>query len=475
MTIELLKAEIMKYNAEEIERVLKAYEFAEENHRGQFRKSGEPYISHPLAVTYTLAKMKADGDTLIAGLLHDIVEDTSVTLDEVENMFNKDVRILVDGVTKISSLDNTSKKEKKDINTRKIINGLTEDVRIIIIKLADRLHNMSTLEFQREEKQKEISIETMEIYVPLAYHLGAYDIKKELEDLSFFYLNNYKYNQIKEKMHKLEVTNNKLINEMSNDINSKLLENEINATIIPRIKHIYGIYRRLVKNNKLENIHDLIALKVIEEEIRDCYYSLGIIHSMYPHINSKMKDYISLPKTTMYRSLHTTVFGTDNRLVQIQIKTDKMNKVNTCGITDYWNVNKGAAKDRMQEDLKNKFQFYQSVIDLNMLYQDNSGFVESVKSEIFKPSIYIYYEGKIIEMPAESTIIDLLFKVEAENAKNLECAFANEKIVNFNHILKNNERIKFKFNNELNNVNNDWYNEAKTTYAKKKVLENIKK
>ena len=473
MTIEKLISEILKYNPNEIEKVIKAYTFAEENHRGQYRKSGKPYITHPLSVTYTLATMKADADTLVAGLLHDIVEDTNVTLDEVENLFNKDVRILVDGVTKISNMNFNTKKEKNDLNTRKIINGLSEDVRIIIIKLADRLHNMNTLEYQKPEKQKEISLETMEIYVPLAYHLGAYKIKKELEDLSFYYLNNKKYNEISEAMKKMEPTNNIIIEQMSKDIKLKLNDNGITASIVPRIKHLYGIYTRLKNNNKLENIHDLIALKIIEEEIRDCYYTLGIVHSMYPYINSKLKDYMSLPKTTMYRGIHTTVFGIDNKLVQLQMCTDEINRINTNGLTEYWDINKGQARDIMQKDLKEKFQFYQSVCDLNMLYPNNSEFVESVKNEIFNQHIYVYYEGKIIEMPINSSVIDLLFKVEENNADDLDIVFINGNIAKYDQILNNNDRIVFNFKPFNSKLNFDWYNFATTTYAKNKILENI--
>lgn len=340
---------IKKYNddEEDINQIKKAYDYAKDLHEGQFRQSGEPYIIHPLNVAYILAEMHADTDTICAGLLHDTLEDTNITKGEIIEEFNVNVASLVDGVTKISKMNFSSKQDQNLANTRKIITGITEDVRIIIIKLADRLHNMRTLEYKSEFKQKENSMETMEIFVPLAYYIGAYRIKSELEDISLQYLYPEKYKKIEDIKSKIELDSSSCLQEMLQTIKEILNNKDIPNEIKVRTKNIYGIYKRMEEGHKLSDIHDLLSLKIMVDEVSNCYQTLGIIHSQYHPINDKFKDYIYNPKTNMYRSLHTTVFGPEDRLVQTQIRTFDMDKVASFGLTAYWDISKGNARDTM--------------------------------------------------------------------------------------------------------------------------------
>lgn len=309
ISIENLIEIIKNYNPEEVDIVRKTYEFANELHKGQKRQSGDDYITHPLNVAYILAEMHADRDTVCAGLLHDTLEDTHITKEEIKELFNPTIAQLVDGVTKLAKMNFSSKEEQNLANTRKIITGITEDVRIIIIKLADRLHNMRTLEFKSPFKQKENALETMEIFVPLAYYIGAYRIKSELEDLSLRYLKPDIYKRIEETKLNIEQSSKKCLQEMLYKIKRILEDRNIPNEIKVRTKNIYGIYKRRQEGHNISDIHDLLALKIMVDEIDNCYLALGMIHSIYHPINDKFKDYICNPKTNMYRSLHTTVFG----------------------------------------------------------------------------------------------------------------------------------------------------------------------
>lgn len=347
ITLQDLLDKLEEYNPEEVDIVKRAYEYADTLHKGQTRQSGEPYITHPLNVAYILADMHADKDTICAGLLHDTLEDTNITKEDIAHDFNQNVANLVDGVTKLAKMNFSSKQDQNYANTRKIITGITEDVRIIIIKLADRLHNMRTLGFKSEFKQKENALETMEIFVPLAYYMGAYRIKSELEDLSLQYLKPDMYKTIEEKKLKIEKLSEDCLKEMLYKIEHLLNDRNIPNEIKIRTKNIYGIYKRLSEGHKLSDIHDLLALKIMVDEVENCYYTLGLIHKEYHPINDKFKDYICNPKTNMYQSLHTTVFGPDDRLVQTQIRTFDMDKVASFGLTAYWDKQKEKARDAM--------------------------------------------------------------------------------------------------------------------------------
>ena len=472
ITIDDLLNHVKTYNPEEVEIIKNAYDYANYLHEGQKRQSGEPYISHPLNVAYILSEMHADRDTICAALLHDTLEDCDISKEDIAELFNKDIANLVDGVTKISKMNFSSKAEQNLANTRKIITGITEDVRIIIIKLADRLHNMRTLSFKSEFKQKENSLETMEIFVPLAYYIGAYRIKSELEDLSLQYLKPDMYKRIEEKKLTLEEDVNKCLQEMLYKIQTILRNKEIPNEIKVRTKNIYGIYKQISEGHKLSDIHDLLSLKIMVDEIDDCYRTLGIIHQEYHPINDKFKDYICNPKTNMYKSLHTTVFGPDDRLVQTQIRTFDMDKVASFGLTTYWDLKKGEARNVMQEDLKQKFQFFKSLTEINTMFGDNQEFVCQIKSELFADKVYVYTtKGDIIELPKGSTPIDLAYKIHTDIGNTMVSAIVNDEYVQIDYQLKNKDRVRIVTDPLSFGPREDWLEMARTSYAKKKIRE----
>ena len=472
ITIDDLLEMVKEYNQEDLCKIRKAYEMADDLHKGQMRQSGEPYISHPLNVSYILAEMHADSDTLCAALLHDTLEDTSATKEEIASEFNDEVAKLVDGVTKISKMNFSSKKDQNMANTRKIITGITEDVRIIIIKLDDRLHNMRTLEFKSEFKQKENSLETMEIFVPLAYYIGAYRIKSELEDISLQYLKPEMYKKIEEKKTIIEEDSSKCLKDMLVTISTMLDNREIPNEIKVRTKNIYGIYKRLSEGHKLSDIHDLLSLKVMVDGIENCYQTLGMVHSKYPPINDKFKDYICNPKTNMYQSLHTTVFGEDEKLVQTQIRTFDMDKIASFGLTAYWDINKGNARDNMQNDLKSKYQFFKSLIEIDKMFGDNQEFVNQVKYELFSNKIYTYTpSGAIIELPKGATPIDFAYKIHTDLGNTMVSAIVNDEHVSVDHVLNNKDRVRIITDDLSYGPREEWIDMAKTTHAKRKIKE----
>ena len=435
---------ISRYNPKGVNTVKKAYEYAKYLHEGQRRQSGEPYIIHPLHVAYILAEYHADIDTICAALLHDVLEDCNdkTNKEEIIKLFNIDVANLVDGVTKINKMNFSSKSEEVEANTRKIITSLTNDVRIIIIKLADRLHNMRTLEYKSEFKQKENALETLEIFVPLAQFLGIYNIKNELEDLSFKYLDKDMYKKYEDIYHSVYDNNKEELVYVKDRLSNELKKNSIDNIANYRIKNIYGIYKRLKNNESIESIHDLLAIKIGVETIPECYYSLGIIHSNYKPVNAKFKDYICNPKTNNYRSLHTTLFGPNDHLIQTQIRTYGMDRYNRYGLADYWTTAPKLAPNIMQEKLK-KYQFYDSLVEIDNVFGNNTDFIKEVKDKIFSDKVYVYTtSGEIIEMPKGSTLSDFFRKTSfLPNQQNI-VAIVNNDYVDDRYILKNKDRIK---------------------------------
>ena len=471
ISLDDLIRKVEKYNPEAVPMVMKAYQVADSLHYGQFRQSGEPYITHPLNVAYILADLHADQDTLCAGLLHDTLEDTKATKEELTNLFNPEVAKLVDGVTKISKMPYYTKAELNNANTRKIITSVMDDVRIIIIKLADRLHNMRTLEYKSEFKQKENSLETLTIFAPFAYYIGAYRIKSELEDISLKYLNPDKYKEIEEIKIKTEHDSEKCLKEMLQTIQSLLEFENIPNEIKIRTKNIYGIYKRLEEGHKISDIHDLLSLKIMVDRIKNCYIALGMIHSQYHPINDKFKDYIYNPKTNMYRSIHTTVFGPEERLVQTQIRTFDMDRVASFGLTAYWEIKKGAAREEMQKELSEKLQFYKSLKDIDESFTDDE-FVLKVQEEVFSDKIYVYTpKGEIKELPKGSTVIDFAYAIHSDIGNNMEKVIVNNEEVPFDYVLKTKDRVKIVTNTNSLGPNEEWLDIVKTTRAKKKIKE----
>ncbi len=476
LTLNDLLDKIKEYNPDEVEFVRKAYMYAEELHKGQFRQSGEPYITHPLNVAYILAEEHADRDTVCAGLLHDTLEDTDITKEDIRRDFNSDIAELVDGVTKLSKMNFSSKQDQNLANTRKIITSITKDVRIIMIKLADRLHNMRTLDFKSEYKQKENALETMEVFVPLAYSTGAYRIKSELEDLSFKYLKPDIYKRMKEKRIKAEEENREMLQEMLFKIHTLLNDKSIPNEIKIRTKNIYGIYKRLNEGHKMSDIHDLLALKIMVDEVDNCYRTLGLVHSLYNPVNNKFKDYICNPKTNMYSSLHTTLFSKEGNLVQTQIRTFDMDKVASFGLAAYWDIEKGNARNVMQNELKDKYQFFKSLSELNIMFKDNQEFVEQVKSEIFSDRVYVYtLNGDVYELPKGATPIDLAYKISDNMGNSMIGVYINDEYKELDTVLKNKDRVRIITDDLSYGPGDDWYDKAVTSLAKKKIKEYSRK
>ena len=476
LTVNDLLLKVAEYNIEGLEMIKKAYYYAEELHKGQKRQSGEDYITHPLNVAYTLAEMYADTDTLCAALLHDTLEDTEITKEQIAIDFNDDVANLVDGVTKISRMNFATKQDQNLANTRKIITSITNDVRIIIIKLADRLHNMRTLQFKSELKQKENAKETLLLYVPLADRLGMHIIKSELEDLSLKYYNSDAYQRVSDIRMKIEEDTKQCREEMLQKINEILTDANIPHELKIRTKNIYGIYKRLEQGQNLSDIHDLLALKILVDKVANCYPTLGIVHDIYFPINNRFKDYIANPKTNMYSSLHTTVFGEDDRLVQIQIRTFEKEKIALYGLTAFWDINKGNARNIMQEDLKNKYQFFESLVEIDQNCTDNQEFVKRIQQELLSQRVYVYTnKGEIMELPLGSTAIDLAYKIHTDIGNKMVAAIVNDNPVDCDYILHNKDRVRIITDALSLGPNIEWLDKVKTTKAKRQIKAYVKR
>ena len=426
-----------------IPQVLNAYTLASVAHDGIYRESGEPYITHPLNVCKNLLDMEIyDANTLSAALLHDVVEDTNISLFDISTFINQDTAMLVDGVTKISRLNFSNKENQNLANTRKIINGLNKDVRIIIIKLADRLHNMNTLEFKRREKQIENAEETLQLFVPLAISIGAHTLKNELEDLSLMYLEPDEYKKIEEQKLKLYQEFGPKIREMSSMIDEILNNKNIPHHIKYRTRNIYDTYKKLLKGYKMENIYDLYYLKVIVDTIDNCYLTLCSIHSMYPPINSRFKDYIYNPKTNFYQSLHTTV-SYDDKIIKAKIRTKEMDHIAAYGVSGFWNIPNGKTIEETQEDIRKRSGFAKKLFEIDQHTEDNRTFYDAIKEEVLIDHVYPYTEsGEIIELPKGSTIIDFAFEVNPDLAEHMTGALVNGKEVPFNYKVQNHDTIQ---------------------------------
>lgn len=442
LTLEKLLDKMKEYTVSDLNIVKKAYEVADKYHMYQMRDSGEPYITHPLAVAYILASMHLDIDTICAALLHDVVEDTPCTLKEIEKEFNKTVRLLVDGVTKISNIPFSTPEEKHNANNKKIISSVMVDVRIVIIKIADRLHNMRTIDVKPPEKRMKKAYETMDIFVPLAYSLGQYELKNELEDLSFKYLKPNDYKKTLELYQMIDIESRDTLNTMLWTIKDLLSKENVDNKIKTRIKHIYGIYKMINSGVKVNDINDLLNLKILLNDVSECYLTLGRVHKIYHPLNNRFKDYICNPKTNLYQSLHTTVFAPDNRLVQVQIRTKDMESIACYGLPALWDIDKENTRESMQEKLKNKYQFYNDLAEINSYFFDNKEFVEEVKKELFADKIYVYTpDGEYIELPKGATVVDFAYKIGNEYGDKIIGAIVNDKKVDINTVLKTDDRV----------------------------------
>jgi len=471
ISIDALIEKVSNYddNEEDLKLIRSAYEYASKKHFSQKRITGDDYITHPLNVAWILTDVKADGKAISAALLHDTIEDSDSTFSEIESLFGREVASIVDGVTKINRLNFGSDSEQMAANQRKILVGLSSDVRVLIVKLADRLHNMRTLYVLSEAKQKRKAKETLEILTPVAHRLGIYKIKSELEDLSLRYSNPTAYFDIVERLNIKKSERDEAVGKMLNEVSSLLKEHNITHEIKGRSKSIYSIYNKMAKGKKFEDIYDILALRVFVNTEQECYLALGLIHSKYKPVPKRFKDYVAMPKTNLYQSLHTTVFGIDGQLFEIQIRTYEMDKIAEYGIASHWSYkeNKQVTKDNMEQ----KLEIFRSIIELNKDSSTPEEFINNVKKDIlFNDSIYVYTpKGDAIELPNGATCVDFAYKVHSAVGDKMVGAIVNDNIVPFDYKLKTGDIIKINTSKLSKGPNKDWLNFVTTSQAKNKI------
>lgn len=454
--------------------VTKAYNLAEEAHKDQRRVSGEPYILHPLAVAQILADMKIDTTTITASLLHDVVEDTSYTLEDIKKMFGKEVAFLVDGVTKLSRLNYRTKEDQQLNSMRKMFLAMAKDVRVVVIKLADRLHNMRTLRYMRSDKQKRIAQETLEIFAPLAHRLGIFNIKWELEDSSFRYLEPDKYYDLVDQMKQKRHVREEIVNEAIDVLKKALDEAHIHCEINGRPKHFYSIYKKMKKDNRdLSQVYDLFAIRVIVDDVKDCYGVLGIVHSLWKPLPYRFKDYIAMPKPNNYQSLHTTVIGTRGQPVEIQIRTWEMHRIAEYGVAAHWRYKEGnqtANKDAFDE----KMGWLRNLLE----WQDTSNpkeFVNALKLDAFSDEVFVFSpRGDVIDLPQGSIPIDFAYRIHTDVGHRCVGAKINGKIVPLDYKLKNGDIVEI-ITSKVGKPSLDWLNIVGSSESRSKIRSWFKK
>lgn len=467
------------HNEDNLNLIKKAYDVAKKKHEGQFRKSGDPYIQHPVEVAYILATLHAGPDTIAAGLLHDVLEDTDMSKEEMAATFNKDVAEIVDGVTKISKLKYMTKEKALAHNHEKLLLAMAKDIRVILVKIADRLHNMRTIQFHSEEKQKRIAQETLDLYAPLAHRLGMYRIKAELEDFSFKALEPEKYAEIAKEISFKKTERDEDVEKMISTVKGLLEKNHINHYDIKgRVKNIYSIYKKIITKNKtIDDIYDLLALRVIVDSVEQCYHVLGIIHSIWTPLPMRFKDYIAVPKPNMYQSLHTTVVGPAGKIYEIQIRTYEMDQIAEFGVAAHWAYKENVEYSHEKEQLEivNKLKWYKDLTT----YVENSATedpLDSIIEDIFSANVYIFTpKGDVYDFPAGSMPLDFAYRIHSDIGNKTVGAIVNGKIVPLSYKLKTGDVVEIKTNKACTGPTTEWLKLAKTSHAKTKIKAFINK
>lgn len=457
---------------EDVELVRKAYVFAAAAHAGQTRQSGEPYLSHPLAAAYTLADMRLDGASVAAGLLHDTVEDTKATIEDLDEAFGEDVADIVDGVTKISMLTFDSKEEQQAENIRKMILAMNEDMRVLFVKLADRLHNMRTLEFMRPDKQRRIAQETMDIYAPLANRLGLHRVKLELEDLSFRYTQPDAYNHIAEWIERHSADDTEYINSVIKTLEDTLRHHGIAARIKGRIKHIYSIYRKMHSlNTSLDEMHDIIAFRAIVADLKECYAALGLVHAVWTPVPGRFKDYISMPKANMYQSLHTTVIGPKGERMEVQLRSEEMDRLAEHGLASHWLYKEGG---RVKSKDVAEFTWLREMLDWTKLESDSKEFLRSLRFDLFKDEIYVFTpRGEVKELPEEATPVDFAYQIHTQVGDRCAGSKINGKLMPLSTPLKSGDTVEI-ITAQGRRPSRDWLKFVKTAKARTRIQQFIR-
>ena len=461
----------------DIDLIKKAYDFGVKNHDGQKRNSGEDYFIHPIAVAENLSNMKLDDQTICAGLMHDVLEDTPVTRDEMKEIFGEEITFLVDGVTKLKNLNYNSREEKQAENIRKMVMAMASDVRVVLIKLADRLHNMRTLEYMTREKQIQIANETIEIYVPLAHRLGIYSLKWELEDLCFRYQEPDKYYELAEMVSVKRREREAYINEIIDTLTKSLANTKINFEISGRPKSLYSINKKMERNKiAFEEIYDLTAIRVLVDTIAECYAVLGKVHSIWRPIPNRIKDYIGQPKPNGYRSLHTTVFGDDSRPFEVQIRTRQMHKECEFGVAAHWRYKENK---NTRSDFDDAMSFLRQIVEWQKeggREQNNQEFMETLKNDFFSREIYVYSPaGEVYSLPIESCTIDFAYKIHTEVGNSCVGAKVNGRMVPLTHKLKTGDLVEIITSKNSQGPSRDWLNIVKSNQAKSKIKQYFKR
>ena len=460
--------------------ILRAYEFAKEHHGDQLRKSGEPYIIHPVQVAYILASLGLDESTISAALLHDIVEDTDVTLDDLAKEFTVEIADMVDGVTKLGKLNYTSKEEQQVENYRKMFLAMGKDIRVILIKLSDRLHNMRTLKYLSRDRQIANAKETMDLYAPLANRLGIYSLKWELEDLSFKYLYPEEYRELVEGIDRKRDERLKFIDQIIEEIKQELKRQKINAEITGRAKHLYSIYRKMQRDNaSLDQIYDLFALRIIVNSIKDCYAALGVVHELYNPMPGRFKDYISVPKPNMYQSLHTTLIGPKGTPFEVQIRTWDMHRIAEYGIAAHWaykEANFGSGKKSNVTVEEDKLSWLRETLEWQKDIEDPQDFLNTLKTELFEDEVYVFTpKGKILVLPNESTPIDFAYTIHEQVGHRMVGCKINSKMMPIITKLKNGDIVEILTSDNSKGPSRDWLKFIKSSTAKTKIQQYFKR
>ncbi len=476
LLFEVLKKTVVKYHpSSDLDIITKAYELARDAHKDQKRKSGEPYLIHPVCVAIILAQLEMDKETIVGGLLHDVVEDTKYTEEDLTEMFSAEVAALVDGVTKLTKINYSADKlELQAENLRKMFLAMAKDIRVIIIKLADRLHNMRTMQYMKPEKQKEKSRETMDIYAPIADRLGISKVKVELDDLSLRYLEPEAYEELSQQFNSIKSTKETFVKDIMEEVDKKLVENHIRAVIDGRVKHLFSIYRKMKNQKKtLDQIYDLFAIRIIVKSDQECYTALGIIHEMYKPIPGRFKDYIAMPKPNNYQSLHTTLIGPNGQPFEIQLRTYEMHRTAEYGIAAHWKYKEtGGSEAENTQSEEEKMAWLRRILEWQHDMDDNKEFLSVIKSDLdlFSDRIYCFTpEGDVKNLPAGSTPIDFAYAVHSAVGNKMVGARVNGNIVKMDYVIQNGDRIEIITSQNSRGPSRDWLKVVRSTQAKNKI------